>query len=380
MKKWMLIPAGLIVLAIIALAAFSSDDNADNAEVKTALIKKGDLRIEVLANGTVTPDVEVIVKSKAGGEITSFPFDEGDHVKKGSVIVTLDPRMETAKANQAEANLLMARAKLDKARVALKDAEVKLARQKKLFEDGIISRQELDDAEITSEKAKSDVKIAEAELIQTKEALNEVNDRLADTQIKAPLTGTILKKFVDQGQVIASTLSSASEGTQIFSMADLDYIYVNALVDEVDISKIRPGQEAFTSIDSLPGKLFTGRVKRIAPKGKLERTVTVFEVVIEVTDKDKSALRPGMTADVKVLTELIKDALLIPNEALKVKDNQTGVYTVTPGKEPEFVPVKAGKTDGILTVVENGLKEGAEIALSLPRKNDAKKPKKRFFF
>lgn len=380
MKKWMLIPAGLIVLAIIALAAFSSDDNADNAEVKTALIKKGDLRIEVLANGTVTPDVEVIVKSMAGGEITSFPFDEGDHVKKGSVIVTLDPRMETAKANQAEANLLMARAKLDKAKVALKDAEVKLARQKKLFEDGIISRQELDDAEITSEKAKSDVKIAEAELIQTKEALNEANDRLADTQIKAPLTGTILKKFVDQGQVIASTLSSASEGTQIFSMADLDYIYVNALVDEVDISKIRPGQEAFTSIDSLPGKLFTGRVKRIAPKGKLERTVTVFEVVIEVTDKDKSALRPGMTADVKVLTELIKDALLIPNEALKVKDNQTGAYTVTPGKEPEFVPVKAGKTDGILTVVENGLKEGAEIAVSLPRKNNAKKRKKRFFF
>lgn len=378
-KKWVIIPIAAVIVLLVIYAIFVKNDKETAGEVKTAAVSKGDLKIEVLANGTVTPDVEVIVKGKAGGEITDFPFNEGDRVKKGETIVKLDPRTERARANQAEANLLMSKAKLDKTKVALKDAEIKLARQKKLYDDGIISRQELDDSEITLEKAKSDVKIAEAELMQTREALNEANERLADTQIKAPLTGTILKKFVDVGQVIASTLSSASEGTQIFSMANLDYIYVNALIDEVDINRIKPEQEVAVSIDSIPSKAFMGRVERIAPKGKVERTVTVFEVVIEITDKEKTLLRPGMTADVKIQTELIKDALLVPNEALKMKDNKTGVY-VAGQSEPVFVPVKAGKTDGILTIIEDGVKEGQEVVTSGLPKKEEKKARNRFFF
>ena len=365
MKK---IAAVIIVAALIVAGVFiylTSVKEAGNGqlEVRTAKVVRGDLLIEVAASGTVTPDVEVIVKSKAGGEITSFPFNEGDIVEKGQAVVDLDPSTELARKNQAEANLMMAKAREEKASVALKDAGVKHRRHRQLYDEGIISRQELDDAEIVELKARSDVKIAEAERFQMSEALKEAQERLDDTRIRAPFTGTILKKFVDRGQVISSTLSSASEGTQIFSMANLDNIYVSAQVDEVDISRIEVGQSAAASIDSLPERLFSGVVARIAPKGKVDRTVTVFDVVVEITDEGKSLLRPGMTATVKMLVDRVDGALLVPREALKLKDGKAGVYVMKAGK-PGWVPVTPGMTDGITSEVEGGLSPGDEVVVS----------------
>ncbi len=378
MKKWFVIAGAVIIIigAFLYLSAGTGDNTPD--DLKTVKASKGELRLEVIARGSVIPDVEVIVKSKAGGEITSFPYNEGDNVKKGETTVKLDPKTERARANQAEANLLMAKARLDKARISLKDAGIKLTRQKKLFEDGIISKQELEDAQITVEKAQSDVKLSEAEVFQSKEALKEAEERLADTEIKAPFTGTILKKFVEAGQVISSTLSSASEGTQIFSMANLDNIYVNAQVDEVDISGVKVGQEASITVDSIPGRSFKGVVARIAPKGKTERTVTIFEVVIMITDDGKALLKPGMTSEIKILSRLIKDVLVVPNEALKQKENKTGVYILDQGR-PKWVPVKTGETNGILTEVAEGLNTGQEVVISGIKANE-KPQKKRYFF
>ncbi|MBI2413721.1 MAG: efflux RND transporter periplasmic adaptor subunit [Deltaproteobacteria bacterium] len=373
--------AALVVIgvAIVFLSGTGKPVN-DAGNIKTAKATKGELRIEIVSAGVVSPDVEVIVKSKAGGEITEFPFNEGDLVNKGQTIVKLDPKTERARANQAEANLLMAKARLDKARISLKDVSVKLGRQQKLYQEGIISRQELDDAEVSIEKARTDLALSEAELLQSREALKEANERLSDTEIKAPFAGTILRKFVDRGQVISSTLSSASEGTQIFSIADLEKIRVVAEVDEVDIARIVPGQEASIKIDSMPEKAFAGKIERIAPKGKVARTVTVFEVVVAITDKDKALLKPGMTADVKVLTKVVTGALLVPKEAVKTRDGGTGVYVMENGT-PRWTPVKAAETNGVHTAISEGIGDGAEVVTSSINANgETAKKKKRFFF
>lgn len=368
--------------AAVLLGAYyfygSSGNGNTNEPLKTAKVKRADLKIEVVATGTVTPDVEVVVKSKAGGEITSFPFNEGDMIKKGETIVRLDPKTEETRTKQAEASVLISRAKLDKAQVSLRDAEIKLKRARELFGDGIISRQELDDAEITLEKSRTDLKLAEGEVLQASEAFKEAKERLDDTQIRAPFTGTILKKDVDVGYVISSTLSSASEGTPLFSMANLDNIYMNAQVDEVDISKISVGQTAAVAVDSLPDRSFKGRVERVAPKGKVERTVTIFDVVIIITDEEKEFLKPGMTASVSILTDTVKDALLVPNEALRTNEGKTGVYVMKNGS-PQFAEAKPGKTDGILTELKSGVKDGDEVVTSSLKKAEPKK-KKRFFF
>ena len=278
----------------------------------TAPVTRGELRLIVAATGTITPYTEVELKSKASGEIISFPFQEGDILSKGKVAVRLDPETERSRVNQANANLLIAEAKLEKAKITLQDEELRLKRQKSLFADKVISRQDLDNRTFSVGMAVSDVKIAKAELIRAKETLKEARDRLADTEIKAPLSGTILKKYVEEGQVIASTTSSASEGTLLFIMADLAKIYIEAMVDETDIGRIIPGQPVIISVDAHREKTFNGQVIRIAPKGRIESTITVFDVIVEVNDKDKKMLKPMMTANAEILIDRKVNVLLIP--------------------------------------------------------------------
>jgi len=372
------------VMVLFALFYFFRTDNGNNnlKEIRTALISKGDLRITIAATGVVTPYIEVEVKSKAGGEIVRFPFEEGDGLKKGEVAVRLDPETEKSRVNQARADLLSAEAGLEKARIMLKDAELKEKRQTSLFDDRVVSRQDLDNAVITAEKAKSDVKIAEAGLIRARETLKEAEDRLKDTEITAPLSGTILKKFAEEGQVIASTTSSVSEGTLLFTMADLGRIYIEALVDETDIGRVSPGQEVTVTVDAYPEKSFKGNVVRIAPKGRVESTITVFEVFIEVEDKDRSMLRPMMTANVEILTDLRKDVLLVPFEAVRAKGDETGIYKYV-NKEPVWTPVRSGMGNGILTEIEGDAGAGEEIVISgiensMPGPGQAKDAKKGF--
>lgn len=379
-----------VILAAAALWALwhfygerllAPDDDTETSAFTVAPAERGDLRLTVSATGVVTPLVEVEVKSKAGGEIRTFPFREGDRLRKGQIVVTLDPETEKSRVNQATADTLMAEGRLDKARIAERDARLKLKRTTRLFKNGVISRQDLDDAEIALAKAVSDVKIAEAELIRAREALSEAQKRLADTQVRSPITGTILKKFVEEGQVISSTLSSASEGTPLFTMADLDRLNVKAMVDEVDIGAVREGQEAIITVDAWPDRAFTGKVTRILPQGRVERTVTVFDVEIGVEDRDRELLKPGMTAGVEIVTEVRRGVLLAPAEAVRTKSGKTVVHVVRAGR-PVAVEVETGKTDGVKTEIVKGLGEDDEVIVS-GLDGDGKrrnKRKRRFFF
>lgn len=363
MKKLVWILAGAVLL-VAGFYFFQSDNDQNVSETfRSAAVQKGDLKITVAATGKVTPYTEIEAKSKAGGEIVSFPYEEGDNLKKGETAVRLDRETEQSRVNQANADRLIAEAKLEKAKITLKDEELRLKRQKSLFDDKVISRQDLDNVILSAERAKSDVKIAEAELIRARETLKEAEDRLRDTEIKAPLSGTILGKYVEEGQVIASTLSSASEGTLLFTMADLNRIYVEVMVDETDVGRIRPGQKVAITVDAYPDKTFTGGVVRIAPKGRVESTITVFDVTVQVEDEDKTMLKPMMTANAEILIDLREDVLLVPAEAIRKKGDETGVYKPVKGK-PVWIPVERGRSNGILTEVRGELQENEEVIVS----------------
>lgn len=371
MKKLMV---AAIVLALFAAGyLYMSTDNASNrtASYRTAPVQRGDLKITVAATGTVTPFVEVEVKSKAGGEIVSFPFQEGDLLNKGDVAVRLDPETERSRVKQASADLLVAEANLEKSRITLQDQELRLKRQKSLFEDKVISRQDLDNAVLEVSRAQSDVKIAEAGLIRARETLKEARDRLDDTEIRAPLSGTILKKQVEEGQVIASTTSSVSEGTLLFTMADLNRIYIEAMVDETDVGRVRSGQQVTIGVDAYPGKTFSGKVVRIAPKGRVESTITVFDVTIEVQDQEKQKLRPMMTANAEILLEREAGVLLVPSEAVRMRDNETGIYRLVEGK-PLWSQITRGMSNGIQTEISGDVQEGDTVITSGLTENRAK--------
>ena len=363
MKKWIWVITVAIILSMLFFYLKSNNTSEISESFMTAPVTRGELRLTVAATGTITPYTEVELKSKASGEIISFPFQEGDILSKGKVAVRLDPETERSRVNQANANLLIAEAKLEKAKITLQDEELRLKRQKSLFADKVISRQDLDNRTFSVGRAVSDVKIAKAELIRAKETLKEARDRLADTEIKAPLSGTILKKYVEEGQVIASTTSSASEGTLLFIMADLAKIYIEAMVDETDIGRIIPGQPVTISVDAHREKTFHGQVIRIAPKGRIESTITVFDVIVEVNDKDKKMLKPMMTANAEILIDRKVNVLLIPSEAVRQMKNKTGVYKAL-NNEAIWVPVSTGSSDGILTEIEGNISEGEEVIVS----------------
>jgi len=370
-KRWLL----SVLLLVGAGAAFfllrPADVKDGSADSVTAKVVRGDLKLIVAASGVVTAYTEVEVKSKAGGEIVDFPFEEGDILRKNDVAVKLDPDTEQSRVNQASADLKMSEARLEKAKVNHKDTELRLVRQRRLFDEGVVSRQELDDAVIATERAKSDVKVAEAELIRTGESLREARDRLKDTEIIAPLTGTIIKKHVEKGQVISSTLSSASEGTPLFALANLDRLYVLTMVDETDVGRIRPGQEAYITVDAYPGRDFKGQVLRIAPKGRVESTVTVFDVAVEVVDSERLMLKPMMTANVEILYDSRRFILLVPSEALRIKEGKTGIY-LADRDGTRWTPVIPGKSDGILTEVSGDVKEGDVVEVSRSEKKESR--------
>lgn len=357
------------IITLITLCAggyyylYAEPEPVEKTVIKTHKIAKSDLRLSVAATGVVKPYVEVEVKSKAGGEIIDFAFEEGANLKKNQVVVKLDPDTEQSRVNKANADLLMAEAKLEKTRINQKDADRRLKRKSDLYVDGVISRQELDDALIVTQRAQSDVKIAKAELIRARESLKETKDRLSETRILAPLDGSILKKHVEKGQVIASTLSSASEGTPLFTMADLTRLYVSAMVDETDIGRVKSGQKSSITVDAYPEKMFEGAVLRIAPKGRVESAVTIFDVIIEVLDRDRDILRPMMSANVEILYDIKKNRLLAPSELVKLKGASSGVNKVV-NEKIIWTPVTIGASDGIKTEISGAIKEGDRIALS----------------
>ncbi len=289
MKK-VIIAAAVIVILIATYfgrGVFSSSDNSDNSPTKTstAVAKRGNLVLTVSSTGIVEPILTVDLKSKASGEIIELPIDEGDAVSKGDLIAKLDATTTRYTYDQALADLEVAKKSLS---LAIKEAE----RADELFRQGLISELDHENAILARERANSD-------LVKANASLEDAKERLSDTVIKSPISGIVLQKYVEQGQIIASGISEVSGGTIIATVADLSRAYVTTAVDEVDIGSITPGQKATIIAESYPDREFEGEVQRIHPQAKVEQNVTTFDVTIEV-DNSERLLMAGMNASVEI--------------------------------------------------------------------------------
>ncbi|MGH8004403.1 MAG: efflux RND transporter periplasmic adaptor subunit, partial [Limisphaerales bacterium] len=202
-----------------------------------------------------------------------------------------------------------AKADYEVGQAAEKKQKKEFDRVLELFEKKLVSEVERDNAELAYQQAHSQRVRAEA-------ALSTAAERLAETELKAPIDGIILKKDVEEGQVISSGVSSVSGGTTIALLANLDKVNVLADVDETDIGRVKVGQTVKAVADAFPDNEFVGRVLKIAPLAKVEQNVTTFEVTAEV-DNPRHLLKSGMNANVQIMTAEARDVLLVPNEAVK---------------------------------------------------------------
>jgi HlyD family secretion protein len=293
-----------IALALLVVAGTSACKGNQNKgfSVQTAVVTRRSIIIDAEATGAVEPISVVEVKSKASGMITKMPVETGTFVKPGDLLVQIDTRDVQNQYNQSDADLKAAQAKLNV-------SEAQKNRNDELFKQRVITSTEMEASALDFENSK-------AQLVRASANLDLAKQRLEDATVQAQTAGTILTKTVSLGQVITSATSSASGGTTLLTMADLNRVRVRALFNETDIGQVRPGQEATVTVDAFPDRRFTGQVEKIEPSATVNQNVTMFPVLINL-DNREGYLKPGMNGEVSVLVDQIDNAIAVPNDALK---------------------------------------------------------------
>jgi len=362
---------GLSAIVIFGLAfIFFKNGSIDEAKggaikFKELKVERGTFRMVVTASGQVQPIDRIEIKSKASGTVEDLPVEQGDFIKKGALIARLDQKDEKAAFEQAQANL-------DIANAELKQAQHTYDRRDKLFQKGLISEEELGQIDLN-------LAVAKGKLVQARTALERARERLAEAVVRAPIDGVVLQKYVEEGQIIASGVSNVNGGTRIADIADMRSVYVEAGVDEIDIGKIREQQIATVVAEAYPQLRFRGRIVRIAPEAIVEQNVTLFNVIIEVENKEDK-LKSGMNASVEIIIAAEDDVLVAPALALQMprangngKDRNIRVALVK--RDNEFVPqkVEVGLSNFKETIIKSGLNEGDVLGVPMTSrlKNEA---------
>ena len=289
------------LLLCIFLAA-CADDEMTGPVYDTAAVERRTIEVAVSSAGIVEPLATVEVKSKASGEVLDLMVATGDSVEAGTLMVRIDPRAVRNRLAQSDAELKAAMSRLE-------IAETQKARVESLVKAGTLTRSDL-------EQAVLDLANAEAQVVTSRVSVENARIAVDDTDIRAPITGTIINKPVEKGQVITSPTQDFSGGTMLMQMADLSAVQIRSLVDETDIGKIRPGMTARVLVAAYPNQPFPGEVVKIEPQAVIEQNVTMFAVLIAIRNPD-GLLMPGMNAEVEVSIVRREEAMTIPVMALR---------------------------------------------------------------
>jgi HlyD family secretion protein len=297
---------GLLVGAVVGMLALGLagcrwGEASEVRAVQTTEVTRQNMRITAEATGQVEPVRKVEVKSKASGEVMRLFVDTGDEVEPGTLLADIDPRDVQNAYDQAEADLEVAQARVEVSRA-------QLGRSTQLLEAGIITQQEYESQNL-------DFANARASLTRAQTNYELANLRRSDVRIRAPISGTILTRNVEEGTVIQSASTNVSGGTALFVMADLREVQIRTLVDETDMGQIRAGMEATISVDAYPGRTFPGVVEKIEPQAVTQQNVTMFPVIVRL-DNRLGLLKPGMNAEVATLLVERPNALVVPNNAV----------------------------------------------------------------
>jgi HlyD family secretion protein len=352
-KRYLLVILIVIVLISIGYTFYrnrnSSGAESDTPQFKEYPVKRGTFEVVVNASGIVQPIDRIEIKSKASGRVEELPVEEGDFVEKGALLCRLDQ-------TDVQAELDQARADQDIARAELKQAQNTYDRQDKLYNKGLISEEEKDQADLLLAQAKG-------KMVRAQTVLARAEIQFSETIVRAPIDGVILQKYVEEGQIIASGISNVGGGTPIVDIADMRAVYIEAGIDEIDVGKIRIGQEAVIIAEAYPQESFRGNIIRIAPEAKIEQNVTLFDVVVEVAN-DEGKLKSGMNVTGEITIAREENVLLAPSTALGLPEGlqeaEPDIRMTMLKRGDRFIPhtIRVGPSNFRETIVIDGLEEG----------------------
>jgi len=302
-------PAPLIAIALLA----GCEEAVEAPVYQLVPAAERDIIVSVSAAGIVEPIKTIEVKSKASGEIMDVKVETGDFVRRGDLLVSVDPRIPRNAVVQAEAEL-------DVARAQLANGESQLHRAEALYATQSITEQEWENARLQRANAN-------AQLVRAQRSHENAKIAFEDTDVRAPAAGVILVRSVEIGSVISSATQQVGGGTVLLKMANLDTVQIRTLVDETDIGKINPGLEITITVDAYPNQPFSGTVLKIEPQAVEQQNVTLFPVLIRIPNQG-NLLRPGMNSEVEIHVGSREQVLAIPNAALRTERDISSAASV----------------------------------------------------
>lgn len=271
-------------------------------ELPTVIAAVRDITVSVSATGILQPVKIVEIKSKASGEILEMPVEMGDFLEAGALIAQIDTRILDQELKQVGADY-------ESAEIRLQIAQRQFVRAESLHAEDLISENDF-------ETSKQNFTSAESQFIRAEASLELARERLEDTTVTAPISGTIIAKTVEQGQIIASSTNNVSGGTVLIQMADLSELEIRTLVDEIDIGNVKAGLRIESTVEAFASMSFEGEVRKIEPQAVVQQSVTTFPVLSRIDNSD-GLLLPGMNADVSIIIKERSNVLTVSNEAVR---------------------------------------------------------------
>ncbi len=381
-KNIILITVSIVILLSLLVVAKKMGwvgKNDLSKKVEWLAVSKSQIVEKVSATGKIQPEVEVKLSSEVSGEIIALPIKEGQQVKKGDLLVKINPDIIQSMLNRSEATYQNIKASLAQAEASLKEAEANYRRNESLFAKGVISKAEWDRSIAAYETSKAARKSAYYSVKSAAASVSEAKDNLGRTTIYAPMDGTISLLNVELGERVVGTQQMA--GTELLRVANLNDMEVEVDVNENEIVKVNVGDSAIVEVDAYLKKSFKGLVTAISNASAANLSadqVTNFEVKIKILKSSYTELlegkslnyapfRPGMTATVDIITETKSDAVTVPISAIVVKtDTLSSKASYTKEKVNtsdelfECVFVKNGN-EAKLRVVETGIQDDSNI-------------------
>ncbi len=355
-----LLIAGILLVVLLVLgggAAWWSLRGPAPVRYLTVPVTRGDVARAVTATGTVNPELTIIVGSYVSGVIQKLYCDYNTQVKAGQICAKIDPRPYQMIVNQDEAILDVAKAQLEKDKANLTYAKLSLDRTVTLTHREFSSQDAADSARNAYDQAVAQIGLDQAMIEQRQAELDAANVNLGYTDIVSPVDGTVVSRNVTQGQTVAASFQTP---TLFLIATDLTKMQVDTNISESDIGGVKEGDRASFTVDAFPNRVFEGTVTQVRQSPQSVQNVVTFDAVVSVDNGDL-ALKPGMTASTRIVTEQRKDVLRVPNQALRyvpggVIDSTSAATGDAPGSPPSN-----GTGEAQLWV----LRDGTPVAISV---------------
>jgi len=362
-KKCIIIPIGLALVLGVGIAIHAK---ANKVTYQTEKLRECTITDIVEASGTINPVNIVSVGSTVSGLMKEIYVDYNSEVKKGQLLAQIDPANFQASVDQNLAQINNAQANLAKLNAQLVMAEKTYNRYKNLYAKNFIAKSELDQAESDYLAQKASVGAQRASIAQARATYNTAKTNLSYTKIIAPVDGTIISRDIDVGQPVAASF----QAPELFKIAqDLTKMQIEVNVSEADIGQVKEGQDVEYTLDGYPDSTFYGKVTQVRLDSTTTSNVVTYTVIVSVKNDDLK-LKPGMTANVSIITKRSENVMCAPSIALKYtpdtsgqKYKNQGVWILAKGK-PQRIDIEQGASDDSnFEVISENLKFGDEVII-----------------